>query len=62
MCLDNCLKAPIWEDPSTRDMVNGPKHWFNHKESAFVISSDHCEGNWVAKVTLRDMKILQTFS
>ena len=60
-CLDNWLKAPIWEDPSRGDMVNVPKHWFNHKESAFVISSDHWEGNWVAKVTLRDMKFFRPF-
>ena len=25
-------------------MVNGPKHWLNIKESAFMILSDHCEG------------------
>ena len=61
-CLDKCLNAPVWEDPSTGDMVNGPKHWFNLNESVFIILSDNCEGNWVAKVTVRHMKILQTFS
>ena len=61
-CLDKCLKTPVSEDLSTGDMVNSPKHWFNLNESAFTSSSDHCEGNWVAKVTLRHMKILQTFS
>ena len=61
-CLDKCLKTPVSEDVSTGDMVNSPKHWFNLNESAFIILSDHCEGNWVAKVTLRLMKILQTFS
>ena len=57
-CLDKSLKGPVWEDPTTYDMVNGPKHWFNLNESAFMILGDHCEGNGVAKVTLRDVKIL----
>ena len=55
-------KYPVLEDPSTGDMVNGPKHWFNLNESAFIIFNDQLEGNWVANVTLRDMKILHTFS
>ena len=61
-CLDKCLKTPVWEDVSTGDMVNSTKHWFNLNESAFIILSDHCQGNWVVKVTLRHMKILQIFS
>ena len=61
-CLDKCLKIPAWEDVSTGDMVNELKNWVNLNESAFIILSDHIEGNWVEKVTLRLMKILQTFS
>ena len=61
-CWDNCLKIPVWEDVSTDEMLNRPKHWFNLKHSAFIILSDHCEGNWVAEVILRHMNILQTFS
>ena len=57
-CLDKCLKGPVWENPLTGNMVSGPKHWFNINQSAFIILSDHCEGNGVAKVTLRDAKIL----
>ena len=57
-CLDKSLKGPVWEDPSTYDIVNGPKHWFNLNESAFIILSDHCEGNLVVKVTLKHMKIV----
>ena len=60
--LAKSLKTPVWEDLSTGDMENGPKHWYNLNESAFNIFSDHCGGNWVAKMTLRNMKILQTFS
>ena len=62
MCLDKYLESAVSEDLSTGHMVNGQKHWFNLNESAFIILSDHCEGNWVAKVTLRHMKILQNFS
>ena len=48
-CLDKCLKAPIWEDPSTGEMVNGPKHWFSLGASAFTILIVQCEDNWVRK-------------
>ena len=60
--LDKCLNAPVWEDLSTGVKINSPKYWFNVNESTFTSSSDHCEGKWVAKVTPRLMKILQTFS
>ena len=60
--LDKCLKTLVLEDLSTGDMVNSPKHWFNPNESAFIMFSDHGAGNWVAKVTLRHMNLLQTFS
>ena len=61
MCLDKCLKTPLWVYLSEGDMANGPKNWFNLNESAFIILRDYCEGNWVAKVTLKHMQILQTF-
>ena len=61
-CLDKCLKTAIWEDLSTGVMVNSPKHWFNLNESAFSGSINHCESNWLAKVSLRHMKILLSFS
>ena len=47
--LHNCVKTPISEDPSTSNMVNGPKHCWNMKDSTFTISIDHWEGNWVGK-------------
>ena len=43
--LDNCLKSPVSEDPSTSDMVNGPKHCWNLNDSTFTILIDPCEGN-----------------
>ena len=60
-CLDKCLKGRVSEDPRTGDMVNGPKHWCNLNESGFIIFSYHCEGNGVAKVTIRAMKIFYRF-
>ena len=43
--LDNCLKSPASEDPSTSNMVNEPKHCWNLNDSTFIIFIDKCEGN-----------------
>ena len=56
--LDKCLKAPVSENPLTGNMVSGMKHLFSINQSAFIILRDHFEDNGVAKVTLRDVKIL----
>ena len=40
--LDKCLKSPVLEEPSTRNMVNVPKHCWNLHHSSFVIFIDHC--------------------
>ena len=61
-CLEKCLKALVGEDLSTGDMVNGAKRRFNLSQRSFIILSDQYEGNSVAKVTLRHIKVLQTFS
>ena len=47
--LDKCLKSPVSEDPSTRNMVNELKHCWNLNGSTFTIIFDHCEGNSVRK-------------
>ena len=47
--LDKRLKSPVWDDPSTGNMVNGSKHWFNLNSNSFTIFLDNCEGNWVGK-------------
>ena len=39
--LDQCLKSPISEDPSTDNMVIGPKHCCNLNDSTFTIFIDH---------------------
>ena len=59
--LRKCPKTPVWEDPSTCGMVNGPKHWFSLSASAFTILIDHYEGNWIGKTLLSLMKIVKTF-
>ena len=41
--LDKYLKSPVWEDPQTSNMVNGPKHFWNLRDSVFIIFIDHCE-------------------
>ena len=56
-CLDKYLKVPVSENPLTGDMVSGQKHRFNINQSILIILSDQSEGNGVAKVTLRDVKI-----
>ena len=47
--LDNCLKSRGWEDPSTSNMVNGPKLFGNLIDNTFTVSFDHWEGNWVGQ-------------
>ena len=49
MWLDKCLKSSVSEDPSTRNMANGPKHCWSLNSSTFVIFIDHCERNSVVK-------------
>ena len=47
--LYKCLKIPVSEDPSTSNMVNGPKDCWNLSDSNFIIIIDYCEGNSVGK-------------
>ena len=43
--LDKCLKSPASEDPSTSNMVNGPKHCSKLNEITFTIFIDPYEDN-----------------
>ena len=47
--LDKCVKNPVSEDPSTSNMVNGPKHCYNVDDGTCTIFIDHCENNSVGK-------------
>ena len=41
--LGKCLIGPVSEDPSTRNMVNGPKHCWNLNDRTFTVFIDSCE-------------------
>ena len=43
--LDKCPKSPLSEDPSTSNMVNGLKHYWNLNDRTFTIFIDPSEGN-----------------
>ena len=47
--LDECLKNPVSEGPSTSNMVNAPKHCCTLENGTFTIFIDHCENNSVRK-------------
>ena len=59
--LRKCLKTPVWEDPSTGGMVDGPKLWFNLNASAIYILIDHYQADWVGIVRLSHVKSLKIF-
>ena len=47
--LDKYLKSGVFEDPSTSDMENGPKHSSKLNDSTFTIFIDPCEDNSAGK-------------
>ena len=54
--LDKYLKSPVWEDLSTGNMGNGPKHWFNINVSSFTKFIDQFKVIELEKVTLSDIQ------
>ena len=48
--LEECLKSPTSEDPSTRNFVNGLRHCSNLHDSTFIIFIDHCEEHSVREI------------
>ena len=42
---DKCLKSPVLEDPSTSNMVNVPKRYWNLHHSTIIILIGHWERN-----------------
>ena len=46
--LDKCLQSPVLEHPWRRNMVNGPKHFWNLHQSTIKFI-DQCQGSWVGK-------------
>ena len=43
--LDKCLKSPVAEDPSKRNMIKGPKNCLNLNHNTFRIFIDQCKDN-----------------
>ena len=58
--IDKCLESAVWEDHSTNNMINEPKHWFNLKNSTFTILLITGKVIELEKVTLSDMQSLKT--
>ena len=50
--LDKCLKSPVSEDPSTSNMVNGPKHCWNLNDTTITIFIDPSEDKFRSKKSL----------
>ena len=40
---DKCIRTSFSKDPSTSNMLNGPKHCSNLNYSTFTITIDPCE-------------------
>ena len=59
---DKCLKTPVSDNPSTSNMVNGPKHWSNLNAGKFAIFIGHCESYSLEKLSLGDMQNIRTVS
>ena len=47
MSLDNCLKRPVSENPSTSNMVNVLKSCWNLNDNTFTIIFDNCDNKRV---------------
>ena len=62
MYLGKSLKSLVWKDPSTGNMVNRRKHWFNLKAITFTIFLIMLEKIESERVTLSDMQGLKVFS
>ena len=60
--LEKCLKNPVWEDLSRRNIGNVPKSCCNHDDRSFTIFIDHCEHHSVEKKSVLVLcKILRLF-
>ena len=44
--IDKCLKSAVLQYPSTRNMLNRPKHCPNLNDSTITIFIDHSESNY----------------
>ena len=44
-----CLETPVYEDPSTSNIVNVSNHCWHLHHSTFFIWTDHCQVKWIKK-------------
>ena len=58
--LDKCLISLFSEDLLRSNMVNVPKHYWNLHHRTLIIFINHCQVNWVGKVSLIHMPNLGT--
>ena len=58
--LNECLKSPVSDSPSTSNMVNTTKHCWNLSDTIFSIFIDQCEAIELEKISLSDMQSLKT--
>ena len=61
MLLDKCLKSPLSEDPSTSNMVDGPKHWRKLDDRPLPYLLIAVKAIQSEKICLIDMQNLRTF-
>ena len=49
------LKSLVSDDPSSKILVNEPKHYSNVRDMIFIIYINHSKRNWVGKLSLTYM-------
>ena len=57
---DKCLKGPVWDDPSSSNMLKRLKLYANVNDSTFTTFMEPFEGSLVEKVCLTAMQNLRT--
>ena len=60
--LDQCLKSPVSEDPKKSNMVNGPKHCSNLKDTSLPYLLITGKSIVLKKVSVSDIQHLKTVS
>ena len=56
--LDQCLKFFVSQDISINNIVNGSQNFCNMTNSTFTIFINHCEGNYVKIVSIKQIMLV----
>ena len=56
--LDQCLKFFVSQDISINNIVNGSQNFCNMTDSTFTIFINHCEGNYVKIVSIKQIMLV----